>query len=151
MKYFTLFFIFFATLSISTSSSAQFKLKKLENVVVSMSQGESIDNYSSYLTGYFGRIELTESLMSKGNYILITLEGKQFLQGEGINDKEQKVVFRIEVFTSADGLTITKAPSEYIAQACISIGCSSCVFKDDSSCFCEGEGECNHSISRESK
>ncbi len=151
MRYYTLFIILFISFSISTISSAQLKLKKLDKVVVSMSQGESIDKYTNYLTGYFGRIDLTESLRSKGNYALISVDGKQFLQGEGVNDKEQKVVFRIEVSTSNDGLTITKAESEYRAQACVANGCSNCSFKDAKSCSCAEEGECNHSINAVSK
>jgi len=147
MKYYNLLLMMVFTCVISTSMSAQFELKKLDYVVVSMSQGESIDNYNQYLVGYFERIELTETLTDKGNFAIVDIDGKQFLQGEGKNETQQNVVFRIQIKTSPDGLTITKIENEFTAQACISKGCIDCAFSSADSCACSGEGECNHSIS----
>jgi|GEM_PF-6668436 len=147
MKFFTICLILFASLFVSTSTSAQFKLKKLDNVVVSMSEGQTIADYTKYLTGYFERIDILETLTNKSNYSIVTAEDKKFIQGEGLNASQQKVVFRIEVTTSADGLTITKAESDFKALACVAVSCTDCAFKDAYNCGCNSEGSCEQSLS----
>lgn len=146
MKYTTLLLFFFASFFATTNSNAQFKLKKLDNVVVSMSEGESIDNYTKYLSGYFDRIDILESMTNMGNFTLITEGEKKFLQGQATNEQNQKVVFRIQVSVSTDKLTIKKV-DDFKTVACVAKSCVDCAFKDDYDCSCNGEGECEQNIS----
>lgn len=141
MKYFTILFVFMGIL-FSTNGNAQFKLKKLDNVIVSLGEGQTMKDYTDYLTKYFGRINILEALTEKGNYNLTTVGDKSYLQGSGVNAEQQNVLFRVQVSVSEDGRTITKIDSHYEAQACIAKSCNNCSFNDDSSCACEGEGEC---------
>lgn len=141
MKYLSMLFCVLG-LAITTNCQAQFKLKKLDNVVLSLGENQTLNDYNEYLTKYFSRIERLESLSEKGNYSLDKNNNKSYLQGTGINENQQKVIFRIEVEISDDGKTITKSERTFKVHACVARSCASCKFEDELKCVCEEEGEC---------
>ena len=124
----------------SLSADAQFQLKKLDDVVVSMSEGETIEDYSKYLGNYFDRIEILEAVANKGQYEIIEAGDKKFLQGAGTNAQQQNVVFRIEINVSSNGLTLTKVNSQTVA--CVAVSCEDCDFSGAYDCACAAEGDC---------
>lgn len=131
----------------SFETNAQFKLKKLNDVIVSMEAGESLENYTDYLTKYFERFDILEGL-SNGKEFQIVKQGNQtFLQGKGQAQEGYMMVFRTEVTSSEDGLTITNADTPFKVQKCGSAGCTDCAFTDDGNCGCPSKGECEWGIS----
>ncbi|MBT8231518.1 MAG: hypothetical protein HKN51_05195 [Saprospiraceae bacterium] len=145
MKFFTCLYLLFAMLG-SNQISAQFKLKKLDDVVVSMSENETIKDFQMYLANYFDRIEMTQDISEKSNFTIVSTDSGKYLQGEGVNKENKKVVYRIKVSISDDKQTITKLEDTFKIQICIATSCASCTFDSESSCKCNDNGDCEHDI-----
>jgi hypothetical protein len=122
--------------------------------------GEFSLKQSAILREEFSKIDIFKNIKEMKNFSITEddILDKKFIQGEGVDEDGNYVVFRTAVeikrLENGDSQFAPQLPNE--GESCTGVNCSKCAFASGGGCTCKKEGSligepsyCNHTISAE--
>ncbi len=150
----------FLAISILSCNSKDNKSDLTENTsLITVKSMNDISSKQSVLQKEFKTIKLFKGIKEMKNFTVTedSILNKKFIQGEGVDENDNYVVFRTEVKIKKlkNGMYGFNLLTD-VSESCTGVNCSKCSFAQGGGCECKkvgsavgGASYCNHSISKE--